>query len=323
MPSENDQHPALGGLPVVLGGNVFGWTADLQESFRILDGFVDAGGCMIDTADVYSAWVSGHKGGESEKIIGQWLKSSGKRDKVRIATKVGMLPGEGGKGLAPERIAAACDASLTRLGIDLIDVYYAHQDDFDVAQEDVAEAFGKLLDAGKIASLGASNFTPERLASALDIGTPYTVLQPEYNLLARGSFETRLAARRGSMTPYEGALRDLCMARDIAVLPYFGLASGFLTGKYRQQSDIAGSRAARIADYYCDEGMAVLAAMDEVAAETGATLTRIALAWLIAQPGITAPIASVSKREQLDDVVAAAGLRLSGDQLARLSWAAG
>ncbi len=321
MSNGNDEHPALGGLRIVLGGNVFGWTADLQESFRILDAFVDAGGSMIDTADVYSVWIDGHKGGESENVIGQWLKASGKRDKVRIATKVGMLPGEGGKGLVPERIAAACDASLARLGIEQIDLYYAHQDDADVAQGDVADAFGKLLDAGKIASLGASNFTAERLASALEIGTPYTVLQPEYNLVARGLFEERLAQRRGSMIPYEGALQDLCVARGIAVLPYFGLASGFLTGKYREQSDIAGNRAYRVADYFCDEGLAVLAAMDEVAAETGANLTQIALAWLNAQAGIAAPIASVSKREQLADVIAAAQLQLSPDQLARLSKA--
>ncbi len=314
-----ESHPALGGLPIVLGGNVFGWTADKQASFRILDAFVAAGGSMIDTADVYSAWVEGHQGGESETVLGEWLKSSGLRDKVKIATKVGMLPGEGGKGLAPARIAAACDASLGRLGVDRIDLYYAHQDDDEVEQGDVAEAFASLISAGKIACLGASNFTPERLASALAIGTPYTVLQPEYNLVARGPFEARIKQRRGSMIPYEGTLQDMCVARDIAVLPYFGLASGFLTGKYRTKDDLTGNRSYRVADYFSDEGLAMLAAMDDVAAESGANLTQIALAWLMAQPGIAAPIASVSRVEQLDDLIAATRLQLTEAQLARLS----
>jgi aryl-alcohol dehydrogenase-like predicted oxidoreductase len=316
-----EPHSGLGGLPIVLGGNVFGWTADKAESFRILDAFVDAGGCMIDTADVYSLWVEGHTGGESESVLGQWLKSSGKRDKVRIATKVGMLAGEGGKGLAPARIEAACHASLKRLGVDQIDLYYAHQDDPEVGQPEATAAFAKLIDVGKIASLGASNFTPERLASALDIGTPYSVLQPEYNLVARGPFVERLKARRGSMIAYEGALQDLCIARGIAVLPYFGLASGFLTGKYRSEDDLAGSRSNRVADYFCDEGLAVLAAMDKVAAETETNLAQIALAWINAQPGIAAPIASVSRAEQLDDLIAAAELKLTAEQLASLSSA--
>lgn len=316
-----EPHPGLGGIPIVLGGNVFGWTADKAESFRILDAFVDAGGCMIDTADVYSLWAEGHTGGESESVIGQWLKSSGKREKVRIATKVGMLAGEGGKGLAPARIEAACHASLERLGVDQIDLYYAHQDDPEVDQHEVAASFAKLMDAGKIASLGASNFTPERLASALDIGTPYSALQPEYNLLARGPFVERLKDRRGSMVAYEGALQDLCIARGIAVLPYFGLASGFLTGKYRSEDDLAGSRSYRVADYFCDEGLVVLAAMDKVAAATETNLAQIALAWINAQPGIAAPIASVSRAEQLGDLIAAAELKLTAEQLASLSSA--
>lgn len=314
-----EPHPGLGGLPIVLGGNVFGWTADKAESFRILDAFVDAGGCMIDTADVYSLWAEGHKGGESETVIGQWLKTSGKRDKVRIATKVGMLAGEGGKGLTPARIEAACHASLKRLGVEEIDLYYAHQDDPEVDQQEVAASFTKLLDAGKISSLGASNFTPERLASALDIGTPYSVLQPEYNLVARGPLVARLKDRRGSMIAYEGALQDLCIARGIAVLPYFGLASGFLTGKYRSEGELTGSRSYRVTDYFCYEGLAVLAVMDKVAAETEANLAQIAIAWLNAQPGIAAPIVSVSRAEQLVDLIAAAKLELTAEQLASLS----
>lgn len=319
MASVSGIHPAVGGLPIVLGGNVFGWTADEKASFAILDAFVDAGGSMIDTADVYSAWITGHKGGESETVLGRWLKASGKRDKVRIATKVGMLPGEGGQGLAPGRIVAAAEASLARLGVDCIDLYYAHQDDAEVDQHDVASAFARLLGDGKVASIGASNFTAARFTSALGIGTPYSVLQPEYNLVARGSFVERLAQRRGSMIAYEGDLQDLCVARGIAVMPYFGLASGFLTGKYRSADELTGSRAYRVKDYFCDEGMAVLAAMDSVAAETGASLSQIALAWLLAQPGIAAPIASVSRPAQLEDLVAATQLVLSDQQLARLT----
>lgn len=312
-------HPALGGIRLVLGGNVFGWTADEAESFAILDAFTDVGGVMIDTADVYTAWIEGHQGGESERVIGAWLKKSGKRDRVKIATKVGMMPGEGGKGLAPARIAAACDASLQRLGVEQIDLYYAHQDDAEVDQGDVAEAFGALFKAGKIASLGASNFTAERLASALDIGTPYSVLQPEYNLVARGPLEAHLRAKHGHWIAYEGALQDLCVARGIAVLPYFALASGFLTGKYRSAASITGERSFRVSDYASPQADAVLAAMDRVAAETGASLVQIALAWLNAQPGITAPIASASRTAQVADLIAASQLTLSGEHLSLLT----
>ncbi len=314
MTTNAPAHPALKGIPLVLGGNIFGWTADRDTSFSILDAFVGGGGAMIDTADMYSVWVPGHLGGESETVIGEWLKASGKRNQVRIATKVGMLAGEGGKGLAPARIAAACDASLKRLGVEQIDLYYAHQDDADVPQEEVAAAFDALLKAGKIASLGASNFTAPRLASALAIGTPYSVFQPEYNLVARGPNEARLRERRGEWIAYEGAVQDLCVERKIPVLPYFGLAAGFLTGKYRSEADLGGSRGYRVADYMTPAGMATLAAMDQVAAETGASLTQIALAWLNAQPGIAAPIASVSRLEQLPDLLAATRLVLSPDQ---------
>lgn len=297
--------------PLVLGGNVFGWTADRAASFRVLDRFADAGGTLVDTADVYSTWVPGHEGGESETLIGEWLRNS--RKPMQIATKVGMLSGEGGEKLAPARIAAACDASLKRLGVDTIDLYFAHQDDEDVRQEDVLAAFAKLIDAGKIRALGASNFSAPRLQSALDIaardGLPrYTVLQPEYNLVRRDKFE--------------GALQDLCVANDIGAIPYYSLASGFLTGKYRSEDDLGQSvRGGRMRDLLAGKGATVLAAMDAVAAETGASLAQIALAWLAAQPGVTAPIASATSVEQLDELIGAWGVTLSADQLARLTEA--
>ena len=318
-------NPAIGGRRLVLGGNVFGWTADRETSFAILDAFVDAGGSMIDTADVYSAWVPGHQGGESESVIGEWLHRSSKRDAVRIATKVGMLPGDGGKGLAPARIAAACDASLQRLGVERIDLYYAHRDDPDTPQEAVEEAFAALVQAGKVGVLGASNFTVERLRAALDLGTPYRVFQPEYNLVARGNLADGLRANReGDLTEYEGPLQHLCVERGIAVLPYFGLASGFLTGKYRSAADLEGKRRGmRVKDYMNERGLAVLAVMDGVAAETGATHAQIALAWLNAQPGIAAPIASATSVAQLQDLLAATELTLTPDQLARLDASGG
>jgi aryl-alcohol dehydrogenase-like predicted oxidoreductase len=297
--------------PLVLGGNVFGWTADRAASFAVLDAFVAGGGTMIDTADVYSAWVDGHHGGESESMIGEWLKSSGKRDSVLLATKVGMLPGEGGEKLAPARIVAAAEASLTRLGTDRIDLYYAHQDDDDVPQEAVLDAFGKLIDAGKVRVIGASNFRAARLKSAVDAakasGLPrYHVLQPEYNLVSRHKFE--------------GELQDYCITENIGVLPYYGLASGFLTGKYRTKDDLGQSvRGGRMADLLDGRGAAVLAAMDRVAADTGATLAQIALAWLIAQEGVTAPIASATRVEQLEDLLPAMELELTKDQLELLT----
>ncbi len=297
--------------PLVLGGNVFGWTADRTASFAVLDAFVAGGGTMIDTADVYSAWVDGHQGGESEAMIGEWLRASGKRDDVLIATKVGMLPGEGGEKLAPARIAAAAEASLKRLGTDRIDLYYAHQDDDSVPQDDVLEAFGKLIDAGKIRVIGASNFHAARLKSAVDIakadGLPrYHVLQPEYNLVSRGKFE--------------GELQDFCVSENIGVLPYYGLAAGFLTGKYRSADDFGQSvRGGRMADLLDGPGKPVLAAMDAVAEEAGATLAQIALAWLLAQPGVTAPIASATSVAQLEDLLPAMTLELSDAQLESLT----
>ena len=299
--------------PLVLGGNVFGWTADKAASFAVLDAFVAGGGTMIDTADVYSAWAPGHHGGESESVIGEWLKASGKRDAVLIATKVGMLPGEGGEKLAPARIAAAAEASLKRLGTDRIDLYYAHQDDDAVPQDAVLEAFGRLVDAGKIRVVGASNFSATRLKSATEAARAadlprYHVLQPEYNLVSRHKFE--------------GELQDYCVTENIGALPYYGLASGFLTGKYRSENDLGKSvRGGRMGDLLNGQGAAVLAAMDVVAEETGATLAQIALAWLIAQPGVTAPIASATSVVQLEDLLPAMTLDLSKDQRDRLDAA--
>ncbi len=297
--------------PLILGGNVFGWTIDRAESFRVLDAFVDMGGTMIDTADVYSAWIDGHRGGESETILGEWLRQSGKRDRVLIATKVGMLPGDGGEKLAPARIAAAAEASLDRLGTDHIDLYYAHQDDEDTPQADYLAAFGQLIDAGKVRVLGASNFRAMRLKSALDLATAeglprFHALQPEYNLVSRHK--------------YEGELQNLCVEHNIGVTPYFGLAAGFLTGKYRSAEDLGKSvRGGGMAKLLEGKGKPMLAAMDAVAAETGGTLPQIALAWLTAQEGIVAPIASATSVPQLEELVGSWHLRLTDDQLARLT----
>jgi aryl-alcohol dehydrogenase-like predicted oxidoreductase len=297
--------------PLVLGGNVFGWTADRTTSFAVLDAFVAGGGTMIDTADVYSAWVDGHQGGESESMIGEWLKASGKRDDVLIATKVGMLPGEGGEKLAPARIVAAAEASLSRLGTDRIDLYYAHQDDDSVPQDAVLEAFGKLIDAGKVRVLGASNFHAARLKSAVDAAKAsdlprYHVLQPEYNLVSRHKFE--------------GELQDYCVTENIGVLPYYGLASGFLTGKYRTKDDLGQSvRGGQMGELLEGKGKDVLAAMDAVVEATGATHAQVALAWLMAQPGVTAPIASATSVKQIEDLLHAMSFELTQEQLAALT----
>lgn len=297
--------------PMILGGNVFGWTIDRAESFRILDAFVDHGGTMIDTADVYSAWVDGHRGGESETIIGEWLRASGKRDRVLLATKVGMLPGDGGEKLSPARIAAAADASLARLGTDHIDLYYAHQDDPDTPQGDYLAAFGRLIDAGKVGVIGASNFGAMRLKSALDLATAeglprFRVLQPEYNLVSRHK--------------YEGELQNLCVEHNIGVAPYYGLAAGFLTGKYRTTSDLSKSvRGKGMADLLAGKGAAVLAAMDEVATELNTTLPQLALAWLTAQEGVIAPIASATSVAQLEELVGSWDVTMTVDQLEQLT----
>lgn len=295
--------------PLVLGGNVFGWTADRAASFAVLDRFVEGGWAMIDTADVYSAWADGHKGGESEHMIGEWLKVSGARDRVLIATKVGMMSG----GLQPDRIRAAAEASRDRLGVDTIDLYFAHQDDPDVPFDEVLGAFAELIDAGQVRAIGASNYGAGRLAEALRVadakGLPrFTAMQPELNLLDRDQ--------------YEGALQQLCVAENIGVVPYYSLASGYLSGKYRSIEDIGKSpRGFKAKSYMQGRGPAVLAVMDRIAAETGATLSQIALAWVAQQPGVTAPIASATTVTQLDELLGSMTLELSADQLAALSAA--
>ncbi len=295
--------------PLALGGNVFGWTADEATSFRILDAFVDAGGTMIDTADVYSAWVPGHKGGESEEVIGRWLKRDpAKREKIVIATKVGFMAG-----LRPETIGPACDASLQRLGVETIDIYYQHKDDESVPLADSLKTFDDQAKAGKIRAIGLSNFAPDRLAEACIIarvdGFPaVSALQPWYNMLERDK--------------YEGELRDVAVKENLAVFPYYSLANGFLTGKYRSREDLDRSpRGLRNVAYLEGKGPKVLAALDEVAAETGAALASVALAWSMAQPTITAPIASATSLDQVDELIAAMTLELTAGQIERLSEA--
>ena len=295
--------------PLALGGNVFDWTADEPTSFAILDAFVDAGGTMIDTADVYSAWVPGHGGGESERIIGRWLKRDpSKRDKVVIATKVGFF-----EGLAPEKILAACDASLGRLGIDRIDLYYQHKDDQAVPLAESLGAFEHLVEQGKIRAIGLSQFTADRLDEAMETSrrldlTPPSALQPWYNLVERQKFE--------------GDLRDSALRHGLAVFPFYSLANGFLTGKYRSKEDLGKSvRGVRNVEYLEGKGMRVLAALDDVAAETGASLATVTLAWTIAQPAITAPIASATSIPQLVELLGALQLDLTPEQIARLDAA--
>lgn len=293
----------------MLGGNVFGMTAGRDQSFAVLDRFVERGGGMIDTADVYSAWVPGHKGGESESMMGEWLKQSGARDKVLIATKVGMMPG----GLKPDRIRQAVEGSLDRLGVDVIDLYFAHKDDPDVPLDEVLGAFAELVDAGTVRAIGASNYSAERLAEALrvadDAGLPrFTVMQPELNLLDREQ--------------YEGPLQTLCNDEGLGVITYFSLASGYLSGKYRTSDDLGKSaRGGRVKPYLEGKGPAVIAIMDRIAAETGATLSQIALAWVAQQPGVTAPIASATTVAQLDELLGSEDLTLTDEQLAALSAA--
>ena len=294
--------------PLVLGGNVFGWTADEKTSFAILDAFVDAGGTMIDTADVYSFWAEGHQGGESETVIGKWLKASGKRGQVQIATKVGFIAG-----LAPDVVRAACDSSLDRLGIDCIDLYYQHKDDATVPLADSLGAFDELRRAGKIREIGLSQFGPERLLEAVEVSnangfrTP-CALQTWYNLVEREKLE--------------GPLLDAALACGMAVLPFYALANGFLTGKYRSSDDLSKSvRGLRNVDYLEGRGQDVLAALDEISAETGAALGTIAIAWLLAQPGIAGALASSTSLAQVRESIAAMTLELTPGQIERLNAA--
>lgn len=296
--------------PLCFGGNVFGWTADEAMSFRLLDGFVAAGFNFIDTADVYSKWAPGHHGGESETIIGDWLKRRGRRDDVIIATKVGSEMGPRKKGLAKDYIARAVEDSLRRLGTDYIDLYQSHRDDPDTPVEETLAAYGALIEAGKVRAIGASNFTPERLADSLAAsarhGLPrYETLQPEYNLMVR-DFETALA--------------PLCAKHDIGVIPYFGLASGFLTGKYRSKADLKQSpRGEDVEAYLNERGFKVLAALDAIAEKRAATPAQVALAWLMTK--VTAPIASATNLKQLDDIAASARLTLAPEDIRALETA--
>ncbi len=300
--------------PLCFGGNVFGWTADEATSFRLLDAFLDAGFNFIDTADVYSAWAPGNKGGESETIIGNWLKSRGTRDRVVIATKVGSEMGPGKKGLSAAYIRKAVEDTLRRLQTDRIDLYQSHWDDPDTPFEETLGAYQRLIQEGKVRAIGASNLTAARLREALDVaakaGLPrYETLQPEYNLYDRSG--------------YEAELEGVCRENGLGVISYYSLAAGFLTGKYRSAEDAGKSARGGgvVSKYLNDRGRAILAALDEVAAQHRGTPAQVALAWLIARPGLTAPIASASKVEQMGDLVAAAQLTLDGTSIERLNAA--
>jgi len=298
---------------ICLGGNVFGWTVDERASFRLLDAWVDAGMNFVDTADVYSRWVPGHAGGESETIIGKWLKASGKRNRIVLATKVGKPMGDGDQGLSKAYIRRAVEASLRRLQTDVIDLYQSHDDDAATPFEETLGAYAELIREGKVRAIGASNHAADRLALALDtserLGLPrYESLQPLYNLVERAA--------------YEDALEPLCVERGVGVINYYALASGFLTGKYRSAADFGKSvRGKGAAKYLNERGLAVLSALDAVAATLGATPAQVALAWQIARPGITAPIASATNERQLAELVAAAQLRLDAPQIATIDRA--
>lgn len=295
-------------LPLNLGGNVFGWTADEQASSAVLDAFVEAGGSVVDTADVYSEWGDGHEGGESEATIGRWMAARGNRSDVVIATKVGKLSTRRGTSRAVVR--SAIDDSLKRLGTDYVDLYYAHEDDQDTPLEETVAALGEVVADGKARYVAASNFSPERLDEALRIADElgvarFVALQPHYNLVHRGD--------------YEGPLQELAVREGLGVLPYSSLASGFLTGKYRDGAAVDSPRAGSAGRYLDDRGRRVLAVLDEVAAAHGTSVTAVSLAWLRVQPGVVAPIASARSVEQLPDLLAGARLELADDEVAALS----
>lgn len=295
-------------FPLSLGGNVFDWTADEATSFQILDAYVAGGGNFIDTADVYSAWAPGHTGGESETVIGKWLESRGNRDDIVIATKVGAS-----RGLAAATVREDAEACLRRLGIDRIDVLYAHKDDLDTPLDETVAALGDLVSRGKVRAVAASNYSASRLAKALQIADEtatarFVMLQPHYNLVHRQEFE--------------GEVQDLVAREGLVTAPYSALASGFLTGKYRVgAADGQSPRAAGASKYLDESGLRVLAALDEVAAEQSTGVGPVALAWLAAQPTVVAPIASVSKLSQVEGLLAAAHLQLTAAQLAALDEA--
>ena len=295
--------------PLVFGGNVFGWTADERTSFSLLDAFVDHGLNFIDTADVYSAWVDGHQGGESETIIGKWLKESGKRDKVVLATKVGMLSTR--PGLSAANIEAAVNDSLKRLKTDYIDVYFSHLDDDKTPLIDTLGAYQKLIAAGKVRVIGASNYTGDRLEEALNIsqkeGIPgYQVLQPEYNLYDRAG--------------YEGDQEPVAAAHKVSVVTYYSLASGFLSGKYRSKADTENAaRGSKVSGYLNDRGLRIIDALVKVADRHGVAPATIALAWLIARPSVTAPIASATSVKQLENLAEATRITLESEDIALLT----
>ncbi|MGV3680659.1 MAG: aldo/keto reductase [Acidovorax sp.] len=300
--------------PLCFGGNVFGWTADEATSFSLLDAWLDAGFNFIDTADVYSRWVPGHTGGESETVIGRWLAQSGKRDRIVLATKVGKDMGDGKVGLRPEYIRQALEASLKRLQPDRIDLYQSHVDDASVPLADTLGAYDDLIKAGKVRAIGASNFTAARLAEALATSerlgiARYESLQPLFNLYDRAVFEKEL--------------QPLCMDKGVGVINFYALAAGFLTGKYRTEADAAKSARGKntTAKYLNERGLRILAALDTVAARLGATPGQVAVAWQIVQPGITAPIASATSLAQLQDLVKATQLTLDAEALATLDAA--
>ena len=299
--------------PLMLGGNVFGWTADEATSFKVLDAFAAAGLDFIDTADSYSTWVPGHKGGESETIIGNWLKRSGKRSQVVIATKVGSeIPGQG-KGLSKTWIMRQVEGSLQRLQTDYIDLYQSHRDDLNTPVEETLEAYAQLVQQGKVRVIGCSNFTADRtresLAASAGHGWPrYESLQPHYNLYERATYET--------------TLEPLALEEKLGVVPYYGLASGFLTGKYRSENDLAKSARGQAAKKYLnDRGFRILQALDQVAERLHAVPAQVALAWLMAHPSITAPIASATSVEQLNELAGATRLELSAADIEQLDRA--
>jgi aryl-alcohol dehydrogenase-like predicted oxidoreductase len=298
--------------PLVLGGNVFGWTADEKTSFDLLDRFADAGFNAIDTADAYSRWAPGNKGGESETIIGKWMKSRGNRDKVVVITKVGSDMGQGRKDLSAAYIEKAVEDSLKRLQVEAIDLYLSHWPDPATPYEETLGAYAKLLKAGKVRHVGASNLDAGQLRAALDVARlrdlpRYEVLQPAYNLYDRAS--------------YDGPLRDLCMAEGLGVISYYGLAMGFLSGKYRSEADLAKSRRSGVKKYFDKRGMRILAALDAVAARHEAKPAEVALAWIIARPGITAPIASATNPDQMDSLIRSAALKLTPADIGELDAA--
>jgi aryl-alcohol dehydrogenase-like predicted oxidoreductase len=299
--------------PLALGGNVFGWTVDESTSFRLLDAFVDAGFNLIDTADSYSRWVPGHEGGESETIIGRWIARRGRHDDVVIATKVGSDMGLGKKCLRRDYIMQAAEQSLRRLQVEAIDLYQSHWNDPETSLEETLGAYVRLIEQGKVKAIGASNYDQARLTEALEVSRRhnfprYETLQPLYNLYDRDTFE--------------GPLADLCRREELGVITYFSLASGFLTGKYRSPADFAKSpRGGGMKKYLNARGHAILAALDGVARRYQATPAQIALAWLIAQPGVTAPIASATSLPQLEELIGATQITLDADALRALDQA--